>query len=139
MNQLVGHLLIKEGELAPSEVIEEATTLVPNNSHDDAEPDTNAPTLVPTDHVVDEGESVPMKDVEKLTTLAPNDSLKDTINDDELDPIENIADYPTLDPKDSVNDDEQVTVVDVTAKTLPSSLAGLVFILLHFVTYCDFT
>ena len=84
-------------------------------------------------------ESVPIKDIEEVTTLAPNDSLKDTINDDELDPIENIADYPTLDPKDSVNDDEQVTVVDVTAKTLPSSLAGLVFILLHLVTYCDFS
>ena len=55
VGQLVGHLLIKEGELAPSEEIEEATTLVPNNSHDDAEPDTTAPTLVPTDHVVDEG------------------------------------------------------------------------------------
>ena len=55
MNQLVGHLLIKLGELAPSEEIEEATTLVPNNSHDDAEPDTTAPTLVPTDHVIDKG------------------------------------------------------------------------------------
>ena len=77
-------------------------------------------------------ESVPIKDVEEVTTLAPNDSLKDTINDDELDPIENIADYPTLDPKDSVNDDEQVTVVDVTAKTLPSSsrvsLTDLIFV-----------
>ena len=103
--------IVVEGELAPTEEVEEATTPVTHDTHDDGEPAltedvSTAPTLVPTDPVVDEGEPAPTEYVEEVTTLPHNNPL----NYGELDPTENVANDPTLIPKDPIDDDEQVDV-----------------------------
>ena len=66
--------------------MEESTTIVPNDYHNDAESDTTAPTLVPTYPVVDENEPAPTEDLEKVTTIDPNDPAPTEEIEEALDP-----------------------------------------------------
>ena len=71
--------IVDERELAPTEEVDEVTTLGPNDTHDDGEPDPiedvgTVPTLIPTDPIADEGELAPTEEIEEATTLVPNNS-----------------------------------------------------------------
>ena len=89
--------------------MEEATTVVSNHYHNDAESDPTVPTLVPTYPVVDGGEPAPTEDVEKVTTIAPNDPA----------PTQEIEEATTLVPNDSHNDAEPDPTAPKLVPTYP--------------------